>query len=102
MDDNRIRRMFELKGLDIKDARLFFQMLAGVDGSNEVDLHTFVAGCMKIKGVAMSVDLMSVCFELRMLAQRESKFRKVLTQRLDGIIGLVKSVVPHSASALEH
>jgi len=102
MNDTRIRNLFELKGLDIKDAQLFFRMLAGVDGDREVDIDTFVAGCMKIKGVAMSVDLLSVSFELKMLTQRENKFMKSLSERLDGVIELVKSVAPGGATSVDH
>jgi len=101
MTDTKIRQTFELKGLDIKDAELFFRMLVGVDGDSEVDIDTFVAGCMKIKGVAMSVDLLSVSFELKMLTHRENTFKKVLTDRLDGVIELVKSIAPGGASALQ-
>jgi len=74
MTDERIRTYFELKGLAIKDAELFFQMLGSVSQTEEVDIDAFIAGCMKMKGFALSVDLLSLGFETKLIGRAQVEF----------------------------
>merc|ERR1719456_2042783 len=49
MDDNEVRQFFAARDMDLKDADLFFRMLISLgEDQEEVDLQTFVAGCMKL------------------------------------------------------
>merc|ERR1712217_674460 len=73
MQDPRFRYFFEVRGLDIKDAEMFFHMLTSVSGADEVDISTFVSGCLGMRGLASSVDLHALGFEVKVMniAQQE-------------------------------
>jgi len=85
MADSRIRSHFELKGLDIKDAEMFFKMLTSITGDKDVEIGAFVAGCMKMKGFAMSVDLLSIGFELKLLAQVMKSMQRQVGELSEGL-----------------
>jgi len=73
MKDPQMRNFFEARDLDVKDAELFFQMLASVYDSGRVKIETFVATCLKLRGVASAVDLQSLHFELRRQAYSHAR-----------------------------
>lgn len=64
MQNPRMRAYFATKQLDAYDARTFFDMMRD-EGSEEVDLQTFMLGCLRMKGMAKSVDLLAVLRETR-------------------------------------
>lgn len=86
MEDDRVRSYFELKGLAIKDAELFFQMLGSVSQTNAVDIDAFIAGCMKMKGFALSVDLLSLGFETKLISRAQTQNFAAISERLDMLI----------------
>jgi hypothetical protein len=63
------------RGVDIKEAKTFFMML--VESSEdqlhekEVDISTLVSCCLRIKGVATSIDLHTVRYELKMMQKNQ-------------------------------
>jgi len=63
IQDVRMASVFEMKGLDIKDAEVFFSMLTSMSGTDEVDVHTFLTGWLKLKGPATSLDLYTLQFQ---------------------------------------
>merc|ERR1719379_1330508 len=66
MKDEKFRLYFSARGLDIKDTETFFKMLRACNSSSEeVDFTTFVKGCMRMKGVASSIDVQTLHFECR-------------------------------------
>lgn len=65
--DYKLISYFEMKGLRIHDAERFFSMLANVTDSEEVSIDSFVGGCLKMKGVALNVDLVMLRYEIQML-----------------------------------
>jgi len=85
MKDPKVKSYFELKGLAIKDAELFFKMLGSVSDSKSVDLDDFITGCMKMKGCALSVDLLSLSFEMKLLGKRQHLFFEEVWSRLDRV-----------------
>merc|ERR1712032_904809 len=48
--------------LDVEDAEELFQMLSS-HGNDEVDPESFVYGCIKVKGGARSIDLISLTYQ---------------------------------------
>jgi len=60
-----VRTYFEIADLEIKDANEFFDAVANMTGSDEVDVDSFVEGCMKVKGAATSVDQQVLLFQIR-------------------------------------
>merc|ERR1712113_811155 len=78
-----VRGHFAVLGLDIKDAELFFKMLAHSHGKDHVEVKDFVAGCMRCKGTATSLDLQTVAYSMRQLHKSIQHAISVhLTQRL--------------------
>mmetsp|Transcript_113252 Transcript_113252/g.293125 ORF Transcript_113252/g.293125 Transcript_113252/m.293125 type:complete len:784 (-) Transcript_113252:100-2451(-) len=67
MRRSKVVAHFAVLGLDVKDANSFFETLAAASENNEVDIKTFVDGCMRLKGPATSIDLQSVAFETRVI-----------------------------------
>jgi len=55
-------------------------MLVSIGGEKEVDMVTFVGGCLKMKGFAMNVDILTVQFELRFLRQCMTVVHRELAQ----------------------
>jgi len=53
------------RGIDIKEARTFFDMVADTIGDRELDVNHVVRCCLGIKGFATSVDLHILRYEVR-------------------------------------
>lgn len=100
MSDEKIKAYFELKGLPIKDAELFFKMLGTVSQTKEVDVESFIAGCMKMKGFALSVDLLSLGFETKLIGRTQGEFikdvRDTLNSIQDKLVNMGPSTIPLS------
>merc|ERR1712032_1026045 len=63
------------RGIDIKDAKTFFTMLSeSMGATDQVDIGTVVGSCLRIKGLATSIDLHILRYEVRMLQQKQALF----------------------------
>merc|ERR1712190_575591 len=71
MISHEFKTYFELRGIDIKDTEMFFEMLTIGSGNknDKVQISLFVWACLRMKGVATSLDLHSMDFELRLMHQ---------------------------------
>jgi len=67
MTNGQVRGIFEAKGITIKDAQGFFGMLSSVSNAEEIDIEKFVAGCLRMKGAASSVDLQTLRYEVHVV-----------------------------------
>jgi hypothetical protein len=65
--NERYRAFFVARGIDIKDAQKFYQILSSIAGTEEVDCDSFVQGCMRMKGLASSLDVQTIRFECRLM-----------------------------------
>lgn len=69
MMDQKVRKFFQARDLDMKDAELFFRMLASVENADgldgNVDIRTFVLGCMRLRGVASNIDVQSLHYDMK-------------------------------------
>merc|ERR1712060_836182 len=74
MENDRFRFYFSARGLDINDTETFFKMLASCTGSDEVDIDTFVRGCMKMKGQASSIDVQMLLYECKHIRRAQQDF----------------------------
>merc|ERR1712151_34616 len=65
--DKDFKSYFDVRGIDIKDVDVFFKMLSMPNsrGEEEVDFLSFVGGALRLKGVATSLDLHSLYYEIR-------------------------------------
>merc|ERR1711924_272350 len=59
--------------LEVSEMEAFFNLLSQ-DGTNEVNIETFVVGCMKLRGTARSMDLLCLSQEHRKLARATMEF----------------------------
>jgi len=66
MNDANIRAFFEAVELDPADAWTLFKLLDST-GSNTISSDDFVMGCMRLKGVAKSIDLATLSYEGKVL-----------------------------------
>eukprot|EP00929_Paragymnodinium_shiwhaense_P049921 TRINITY_DN25174_c0_g2_i1.p1 TRINITY_DN25174_c0_g2~~TRINITY_DN25174_c0_g2_i1.p1 ORF type:complete len:654 (-),score=115.89 TRINITY_DN25174_c0_g2_i1:259-2220(-) len=74
MNSNLIREFFLTRGLDIKNAAHFFEMMNAVGEGDELELEHFVGTCLRVKGVATSIDLHMLAFEHKVMSQKMKKF----------------------------
>jgi len=67
--DPEVQVTFAKLGLEVSEARLFFQAL-DVDNSGAVEIDEFVMGCMNLKGKAQLIDIELAVNDTRRLAKR--------------------------------
>jgi len=67
---DEFKSYFEVSGLDIRNAENFFQSLTAVTGRTEMDLQQFVAVCMRLRGMASSVDVHMLMVEMHILYEK--------------------------------
>mmetsp|Transcript_22155 Transcript_22155/g.63530 ORF Transcript_22155/g.63530 Transcript_22155/m.63530 type:complete len:560 (+) Transcript_22155:79-1758(+) len=91
----RFRSYLRVRGIDLQDAQLFHRMLASVVGadSEDIDLHFVVAACLKMKGVATSMDLHALTFESKLLNRKYRAHIKDCSQRLGRIEQCLEEIV---------
>lgn len=77
----KLRAHLRVLGLDIKDTQKFFSVLSATSGENEIDIETFVNGCMKLKGQATAIDLQSLWCETREALMEIQKLAATRTMR---------------------
>lgn len=80
--DARISASLAVLGLDVKDARLMFDMLSEVDGRPDIDLGFLLGACMKMRGPATSLDLQVMAYKL---AHMDRKVRGLNAVPQEGI-----------------
>mmetsp|Transcript_21150 Transcript_21150/g.49136 ORF Transcript_21150/g.49136 Transcript_21150/m.49136 type:complete len:645 (+) Transcript_21150:67-2001(+) len=60
-------------GIEVGQARSLFKLL-DLDGSGEITIEEFVCGCMRLKGAAKSLDLATIMYENRRMAEQWRRF----------------------------
>lgn len=68
-ENDRIKFKFEMLGLSVREAKLFFETLT-FPHRRELDIDDFVEACMKMKGPASGIDLQAIDFAVRDIARR--------------------------------
>merc|ERR1712113_267862 len=97
----RLRAYLSVLGLDIKDAEMFFGMLAIAGGRDEVSIEAFVEGCMRMKGLATSLDLQTLTYRTQLIQQAQKRSYEGLVRRLEGIEGSLKKTEAQSAQLMK-
>jgi len=92
MQDVRFASYFQIKDLEIHDVSLFFKMLATIGDTDEVDLETFVACCLRMKGAAMNIDLLQLGYETRIFAKRQQEASQALNERHERLAAHVAQI----------
>jgi len=69
LEDPRIQSYFQALGLDPNDTERLFRLIDD-DESGGVDVEEFLAGCLRLKGQARSIDIHALLHDLRKLFAR--------------------------------
>merc|ERR1711879_133637 len=85
-EDPKCKYFFELRGLSLKDAEMFFTLMKAVTGEGEVDIALFVAGCMRMRGAASSMDLHAMSFELKVMHTRQKELSKRIDRQMSHFV----------------
>jgi len=90
-----------LRGIDINNAKLLYKMLRTCgesDKEQDPDIKTFVNACLRMKGAATSVDMHSLSFEQKVIAQRQLNIAKESQERLNRLESMVSRLLGADAS----
>jgi len=87
----KFRDYLRVRGIRIEDAELFHRMLLSAcnDSGEDVHISLVVAACLRMKGLASSMDLHALSFEAKLMSRKQ---RQLLVdcctrlQRLEGVI----------------
>merc|ERR1712066_605385 len=71
--DERVRAHLSSVGLKIHEALGLFKLL-DTDNSGQIAIEEFVVGCMRLKGGAKSIDLATLMYENKRMAERFNSF----------------------------
>jgi len=94
LQDPRLRAFAESMDLEVNDLEQFFSILSN-GGRNEIDLESFVIGCIKLRGNAKSIDLLDLMTSQRRVNNDLGKFMKQCKEDL----AAVRGVTTYSAAA---
>lgn len=104
-NDMRFRRSLDYHDLDMREAEQFFDTLVLISHNDSIDIDTFVAGCLKMKGVASSIDVQALMFEVRGISEVIEKINRRTehqdTSRKSRVHGYAATHIP-STTGSEH
>eukprot|EP00929_Paragymnodinium_shiwhaense_P112429 TRINITY_DN8068_c0_g1_i1.p1 TRINITY_DN8068_c0_g1~~TRINITY_DN8068_c0_g1_i1.p1 ORF type:complete len:728 (+),score=150.25 TRINITY_DN8068_c0_g1_i1:83-2266(+) len=95
IQNEHLRQYFDVRGIDIKDAQMFYQMLcaaAEVGDNEEVDIETFIGGCLRLKGLASSIDVQTLAYESKLMHCMQKKFFSYVQSSLSALDKRVASL----------
>lgn len=72
VENPRVKGHLATLGLDVRDAKNFFGILASYEPI--ITLDAFVAGCVRLKGTATSIDLQSLACETKIMHRKQEQF----------------------------
>jgi len=98
MADFNVCAYFEMRGLAIKDAEMFFKMLIAISEIDEVDIGSFVGGCLKMKGVAMNIDLVMLHYEVKLMHRALRKQFDAVRKDLKTLMNEIDGRIFHGAT----
>jgi len=84
--DVKIASYFDFKGLSLTHASMFFKMLASLNDTHQIDVDTFVQGCLKMKGMASNIDVIVLQYQTRLLAERFNEHVRVSKKEMKTIM----------------
>lgn len=90
MENERVKAYLATLELDVAQASGLFRLL-DVNSSDAVSIDDFVAGCMRLKGTAKSIDVCTLLYETRNIQRDWSSFSRLMQcqlQRIEGVLNL--------------
>lgn len=82
LECQQVRAHLQTIGLEVEDAKCIYQLL-DLDKSGEISIEEFIFGCLKMKGYAKSIDLVSLMHENRRMRIHMIHFIDFVQQRLN-------------------
>jgi len=92
--DCRILSFFEMQGLDIKSSETFFELLTQISKTHEVDMESFVTGCLKMRGYATNIDVFMLLFQTQALGDNLLRAIRHLKQEVGSLQVQATGVAP--------
>merc|ERR1712232_1098111 len=89
--DNEIVAYFKALDIDATEAKGLFELL-DADGSGDVALEEFVTGCLRLKGEATAVDVVTLIHENKKLAQFVLDFKHAMDDCFESMSARMDSV----------
>jgi len=80
LDDKRVKTYFHALGMDVSQAESLFRLL-DKNGNEKLNHEEFMAGCMRLRGQAKSLDVNLLLHEQRQLSRKVSLLKDSLQQR---------------------
>jgi len=68
LKDVRIQSYFETREISISQAIMLFEMLSTPATNDEIDVDTFVTGCLRMRGYATNVDMIALSHQVQLLS----------------------------------
>lgn len=91
------RQYFESIEVDPGEAEVLFRLL-DVDDSGSVDVTEFIDGCLRLRGQAKAIDVMSCLQDTRRLVKKFDKHR----EEMDDKLAQLASSIRHLRGAMKH
>merc|ERR1711920_136039 len=90
----RIPMLLQLIGLNRHDVERFFDVLSASSPSGEVEITSFVHGCMRLSGAATSFDLQMLTVDLKGVQKEQAKDFRDVKRRLQRVEHAMEFVLP--------
>eukprot|EP00435_Cladocopium_sp_Y103_P071046 s21_g36.t1 len=84
-DEAEFLLYLSVRGIDVKNVKLFFYMLGSMREDNVIDLKSLVKACVRMKGFATSIDLQSVSFEAKLMHGQVKEMLEGIGKRIDNL-----------------
>jgi len=66
--DIRVQSYFALKGISVSQVDMLFKLLMMHSPHDGVDLNSFVTGCLRMRGYAINIDVIALCYRTQSLS----------------------------------
>jgi voltage-gated sodium channel len=80
-----IPSFLQLLGLSRDNVKLFFEILCDASPDKQVDIKSFVRGCMRLKGAATSFDLQSLASDLSRIERTMAREFRGMSERMANV-----------------
>jgi len=81
LQDENVQAYFQSFQLDVTQAKTLFLLLDS-NGSNDVNIEEFVEGCMRMRGLARSIDVNQLLYESQQVMRRQAEFMQYIEAQL--------------------
>mmetsp|Transcript_68477 Transcript_68477/g.155144 ORF Transcript_68477/g.155144 Transcript_68477/m.155144 type:complete len:691 (-) Transcript_68477:135-2207(-) len=93
--NTKLRDHFQVLGLDISDAQMFFEILCAIHNEDHVDIDSFVACCMRLRGFATSIELQNLQLQSMAIYRNQKKFNEYCRRMLDMLADQLQPSLKH-------